>query len=249
LSWPADTALAQSAPVPPCAGTPVPVADAAGEALNQLVWIDDEVPDDWNPPACTGWQAGPTKVLLAAAGRFSGASDSTDLAARLTRISALTDLVYWSSSRSKWRNLFKEAMALTGPDRKMSRPDFSADELAPHAELYYWLEEDNPTAGVVYQMLVHERAPGRLVFETVNVTPIKAKLLFLRVEVAEPGELRQLYYFERERDDIWHYYTLIRMGEAGSLVGTSAANYRNRTEAYFRFIAGLRMDREPPAAP
>lgn len=118
----------------------------------------------------------------------------------------------------------------------------------PDTELYYWLEEDNPTAGIVYQMLVHERTPSRLVFETVNITPVKARLLIFRARIAQPGEYRQLYYIERESDDTWHYYSLVRMGRASSLVGTSAANYRNRAEAFFRYLAGLRMDREPPAA-
>jgi hypothetical protein len=38
------------------------------------------------------------------------------------------------------------------------------------------------------------------------------------------------------------------MGLASSLAGTSEANYKNRAEAFFRHLAGLKMDREPPAA-
>jgi len=240
--------FAQSAPSPPCAGPPNPTAGAVGDALNQLVWLEDELPVDWSPPACTGWRAGPTKVLLAAAGRFTMTGDSAALADRLTRISKLTEIVYWSSSRSKWRNLFEEAIALSRPDREARRADFVADDFVPDAELNHWLEEDNPTAGVVYQILVHERMPSRLVFETVNVTSIKAKLLIFSREIAAPGEYHQLYYIERESDDTWRYYSLVRMGQASSLAGTSAANYRNRAEAYFRYLSGIRMDTEPPAA-
>jgi hypothetical protein len=239
---------ADETPVPPCAGLPNPAASTVGDSLNQLVWMEDELPADWSPSACTGWRAGPTKVLLAAAGRFSIAGDSAELSARLTRISTLTDIVYWSSSREKWRHLFKEAVALSGPDRKMRRADFIEDDFVPDADLYYWLKEDNPTTGVVYQMLVHERTPDRLVFEIVNVTAIKAKLLVLGAEIAGPGEVRHLYYIERERGDTWRYYSLVRMGRASGLAGTSAANYRNRAEAFFRFLTGLPMDQEPPAA-
>jgi Family of unknown function (DUF6675) len=240
--------FAQNAPLPPCAGPPNPAAGAVGDSLNQLVWMEDELPADWSPHVCTGWSAGPTKVLLAAAGRFRMAGDSAALVRRLTGISGLTDILYWSSSRGRWRKLFEEAVALSRPDRKATRGDFIEGDLVPDAQLYYWLKEDNPTAGVVYQVLVQERTPSRLVFETVNVTPVKAKLLVFRAEVAAPGEYRQLYYIERERDDVWRYYSLVRMGRAGSLAGTSAANYRNRAEAYFRYLAGLKMDREPPAA-
>lgn len=241
--------LAQSVPVPPCAGLPNPTAGAVGDSLNQLVWMEDELPADWSPPACTGWSAGPTKVLLAAAGRFRIAGDISMLAAQLTSISTMSDIVYWSSSRGKWRNLFKAAVTLSGPERDMRRDDFIADDFVPDTELYSWLEEDNPTAGVVYQTMVHERTPNRLVFETVNVSAVRASLLLLRVKIAGPGEMRQLYYIERESDDTWRYYTLIRMGRASGLAGTSAANYKNRAEAYFRYLTGQVMTREPPAAP
>ena len=240
---------AQSAPVPPCAGPPHPAAGAVGASLNQLVWIDDEVPAGWSPPACTGWAAGPTRALLAAAGRFEMAGDTAVLAGRLARISQLEDMIYWSASRGRWRNLFEDVAALSALDRDARRADFTADDLVPNAELHYWLEEDNPTAGVVYRMLIHERTPDRLVFESVNLTPLRARVLVFGREVAPAGEYRQLYYIEREDGDTWRYYSLIRMGRAGSLTGTSAANYRNRAEAYFRYLAGLRMDREPPAAP
>jgi len=248
VALPLDAAHAQSLPVPPCAGMPNPTAGDVGASLEQLVWVDDDSLE-WSPPACTGWADGPSKALLAAAGRFRMDGDTETIARHLARISGMVDLIYWSSTRSKWRKLFKAATALSAPDRRAVRDDFSPDELIPDAELYYWLEEDNPTAGVVYQVVVHERAPGRLVFETINRTPIKARLLFFRPEVAEPGEFRQLYYIEHEAGDTWRYYSLVRMREAGSLVGTSAANYQNRAEAFFRYLAGLKMDREPPAAP
>jgi hypothetical protein len=242
-------ASAQSLPVPPCAGTAVPAAAAIEESLNQLVWIEDELPDDWTPPACTGWTAGPTKVLLAAAGRFELAGDSAALIERLGRISTMTDIVYWSTSRSRWRNLFEEAAALSSPDEDSARRDFSAAEIIPGTPLYYWLKEDNPTAGVVYRIDIHENSPDRLVFETTNATPVRTQLLLVRARIAAAGEFRQLYYIEREAGDSWHYYNLSRLGEATSLAGTSAANYRNRSEAFFRFLSGQQMDREPPAAP
>jgi hypothetical protein len=219
-----------------------------GALLNQLVWIDDEVPTGWSPPDCTGWPAGPTKVLLAAAGRFELDTDSAELVARLTRIAALTDLVYWSASRETWRKLFEEAVALSGPDEDMRRADFTANDFVPGADLHHWLEEDNPVAGVVYRMYVHERTPERLVFEIVNETSLRASLLVLRTEIAAPGEYRQLYYIEREGGNTWRFYSLVRLGEARSLLGTSAANYRNRAEAFFRYLAGTDMTREPPAA-
>jgi hypothetical protein len=239
----------QALPVPPCAGQAVPAPSDLGALLNQSVWIEDQLPADWMPPACTGWTPGPTRVLLAGAGRFESAGGTEELASKLTRFSALTDLVYWSSTRDRWRPLFKEAVALSEPDRRALRSDFSADDFVPGAELYYWLEEDNPVTGVVYQMHVHERTEDRLVFETFNVSSLRARFLFIRPEVAPSGEFRQLYFIEREDGDSWRYYCLVRLGESGGLAGTSAANYMNRAEGFFRMLAGLDMQREPPAAP
>lgn len=245
--WGADS-VAQSNPVPPCAGVPVPAAADAGDSLEQLVWIEEEIPDDWSPPACTAWPAGPTTVLLAAAGRFTMSGDTDLLVSRLARISAWTGIVYWSSTRSEWRRLFEEAVALSRPDRNARRADFSERDLAQGSEFYYWLKEDNPTTGIVYQLTVHERTRDRLVFEIINLTAVRASLLLLGIRIAAPEEFRQLYYVERETGQTWHYYSLVRLGRANSLAGTSEANYRNRAEAYFRYLARLKMDRDPPAA-
>jgi hypothetical protein len=247
LLW-SGNASAQRLPVPPCAGAPFPAAGDVGAALNQRVWIDDELAADWSPADCTGWTQGPTKVLLAAAGRFAMSGDTDEVVAILARISAMTEIVYWSSSRSRWRRLFEEAAALAAPDRQARRADFTAEEFEPGASLHYWLKEDNPTAGVVYRLLIHEKTPSRLVFETVNLTPLRASVLLLGARIAAPGEFRQIYYIEQQADSTWSYYSLVRLGRASTLAGTSEANYRNRAEAYFRYIAQLKMDREPPAA-
>jgi hypothetical protein len=130
--WSGDSS-AQRLPVPPCAGPPFPAAGDVGAALNQLVWIDDELAADWSPPPCIGWTKGPARVLLAAAGRFAMSGDTDELVAILARISAMTEIVYWSSTRSKWRKLFKEAVALAEPDRQKRRADFTAEEFEPGA--------------------------------------------------------------------------------------------------------------------
>ena len=242
-------ALAQDIPLPPCEGQPYPVAGAVGDSLKQLVLIDEEVPDGWAPPPCTGWSAGPTKALQGAAGRFRMAGDTDALASHLANVSRMTSIVYWSTTRKRWRPLFDEAFALARPDPNARRADFTTGDVVPGAELYSWLKENNPTAGVVYRTTVRERTPDRLVFETANVTAIEARLLLFTREIAGPGEFRQLYFVERKQNDVWNFYSLYRIGRARTLTGASAASYRNRAEAYFRYLAGLDMTREPPASP
>ncbi len=242
-------ALAWDLPVPPCEGQPYPVAGAVGDSLTQLVLIDEEVPEGWSPPPCTGWPAGPTKALQATAGRFRMAGDADAVATQVAKVSRMTSIVYWSTTRERWRPLFAEAFALARPDPNARRGDFKTGAVVSGAELYSWLKENNPSEGIVYRTTVRERTPDRLVFETVNVTAIKARLLLFTREIAGPGEFRQLYFVNREQDDVWHFYSLTRMSQDGTLSGTSAASFRNRAEAWFRFLSNLDMTREPPASP
>ncbi|HEX7719319.1 MAG TPA: DUF6675 family protein [Woeseiaceae bacterium] len=241
-------ALAQDIPVPPCEGQPHPAAGAVGDSLTQLVLIDEEVPEGWSPPPCTGWSAGPTRALQATAGRFRMTGDTDAVATHLANVSRMTSIVYWSTTRERWRPLFAEAFALARPDPDARRGDFKTSAVVPGAELYSWLKENNPSAGVVYRTTVRERTPDRLVFETVNVTAIKARLLLFTREIAGPEEFRQLYFVNREQDDVWNFYSLTRLGQARTFTGTSAASFRNRAEAWFRYLASLEMTREPPAS-
>ena len=232
------------APVPPCAGTAHPAPAPLGAVLNMRVWMEDEVPAGWAPANCTGWEPGPTKVLLAAAGRFQFAGGGHALAARLGEFSKLTSVIYWSNSRKVWRPLFADASALSGPDRAARRKDFSPGELNTGVTLHYWQEEDNLMRGVVFRVHIRALTPDRFDVEIINVSPLG----FAIFNAADPGEFRQLYFMEREKGDIWRYYSLVRMGDASTLAATSAATYRNRAAAFFRYLAGLKMDREPPAA-
>jgi hypothetical protein len=64
-----------------------------------------------------------------------------------------------------------------------------------------------------------------------------------------PGEAQSVYLLERESPDIWRYYSLARTGKkASSLTEGHDASLINRAVAYYRYLAGIPTDREPPAA-
>lgn len=236
--------LADNTPSPPCAGPAIPTAPPAGDALNQKVWLKDDLPSGWSLPTCTGWQAGSGKGILAGAGRLHLPGGIGELVTRLVSFSKYTDIIYWSASRSKWRKQFEEAWALAAPEPEERRDDFSADDVVSGNVIHFWQLEANPTRGVVFELRVRDSAPDRLEFEIINITPLK--FLIPSFLIAEPGMLRQLFYLEREDNDTWQYYTLVQMGRDGEI---TEKNYRNRTTAYFRYLGGLQMDRDPPAAP
>lgn len=243
LTFPA-VAASVPPPAPPCAGKAHPAYAALGATLNQHVWMEGELPAAWSLPNCTGWKPGPTKVLLAAAGRFRVPGGVAALAERLTEFSNLTNVIYWSNSRETWRHLFKDAWALSGPDKSLRRKNFSPADVQSGAKFHFWQEEDNLMRGVVYRAEIRERSTDRLVVEMINLSPLG----FAIFDAADPGEFRQLYFLEREAGNIWRYYSLVRMGDASTLAATSPASYRNRATAFFRYLGGLKMDREPPAA-
>lgn len=238
--------LAGGSPVPPCDGPAVPPYAQAGAPLNVTVWFQSDLPEDWTPPSCTGWEPRPFTVLVAAAGRFENNHGADGIIRRLASISGLTTIRYWSVTRGRWHRLFSDAAALTRPDPEARRPDFSTDELQPGKTLYFWQEESSAAGSAVYRLRVRERTPQRIVFAVENASPVTLAFLTL----AEPGDYEFLYFLERESASIWRFYSLSRAGDGPVLLARAhKKSYVNRAVALFRYLAGIATSREPPAAP
>jgi len=232
-------------PVPPCASAPSPDYADVDQPLNVVVWEKDDLPNGWQPPTCSQWTNGPAKILLAAAGRFRATGGAEEIIRRLAAISSLTGVKYWSDSRAGWFPLFEDAAALSAPDKAARRTDFSTDELQPGKSLYFWQDEDHVMKGVIFQLTIRARGNDRLEFETVNASGMGVAF----IDVVDPGNLQQLYVIEREAGDVWRYYSIARLRDAGPLLGASKASFKNRAAAYFRHIAGIPTDRDPPPSP
>lgn len=244
LLAPAVGALADE-PRPPCGTAPAPAYAEPGSVPAVRVWSGDELGSDWSPPACTGWDRSPLRVLVAAAGRFRYQGDAAGLLARFGAVSSLATVRYWSTSDRRWQGLITRAAALDGPDPDRRRPDFAAAELAGGADRYFAQDDNRSTGEVVYRMRVREFGPDRVVVEVENVGPVR----YLLLPLAGPGDLRSLYFLERRSAAEWGCYSLSRTGAGVSrLAGGHPASYVNRAVALFRHLAGLRSDQEPPAA-
>jgi len=62
------------------------------------------------------------------------------------------------------------------------------------------------------------------------------------------GGYRYLFMFERHAPGVWRYYGLTGLRGKGAAAVTWFRNsYVNRAVAVFRYIAGVPMEREPPA--
>ena len=191
------------------------------------------------PPACLGWPAGKSKLVVALAGKFRHEGNADALLARFGTISAMRGLRYWSVTDKAWRVLITHAAALGGRD-------FTPDEMKRGTELYFEEEDSRSSGPVRYRMRVREARPDRIVVETENASPVRGWL----VTLFPAGSLRAVYFLQRLDGGTWGLYGLSSTGEeASALAGVSEASYINRAAALYRYFIGVPPDRDPPLAP
>jgi hypothetical protein len=167
-------------------------------------------------------------------------------AIRKTRgaISSLAGLRYWSTTNHQWQTLIEEAYAVTGAKSPRRRADFAADEVKTGATLYFE-QADNLSGRALFRIDVREASADRLVFEVANATSMK----YLLVTLFPAEAMRSLYYLERDGEHGWKYYAITRTAKGASRMTVGHdASWINRSAAYYRHLAGIPADREPPAA-
>jgi Family of unknown function (DUF6675) len=234
-------------PQPPCAVAATPAYPSPDSAPTIAIWQGKElVQGNWHPPSCTGWVADSrSRLIVTLTGSFRFDGPMSVLLARVGTISALRSIQYWSTTEKKWGPLSNDASALTGPDSKSRRGDFSASELVKGADLYYW-EDDVRTGPAIYRLRVSESASERFVVSSDNVTPIRRFWFTL----FKPGALQSVLIIEHVAPGIFGVSVLNRSGEGSSvLTAGHDSSYVNRATALYRQLAGIKTDREPPAAP
>jgi hypothetical protein len=234
-----------SRPVPPCGSTTVPPYSDVDKQPNVKAWDRSDLGRDWTPPACTGWATPGLTTLVATAALFRHRSGAEGLMRRIGAISELGGVRYWSTTHKRWQTLIVSACALSGPAGGQRRKDFSPDEITENKFLYFQ-QEDNLSGKAIYRMHIQNISPDRLVFDIENVSTIR----YLLLPVFHPGEMQSIYFFERESQDVWRYYSITRTGANSSkLAGGHAASSINRAVAFYRYLAAIPTDQEPPASP
>jgi len=200
---------------------------------------------DWAPPACTGWTSSGFTTLVVSVARFRHASGVDGLLRRIGAISETAGIRYWSTTRKRWKTLIVSARALTGPDGSPPRKDFLPDEMS-EGRILYFQQEDSMLGRVNYRLKVRSVSPERLVVETENTGTVRS----LFATLFQPGEVQGFHFLERESPGVWRYYGLLRTGrDASPLTKGHDASYLNRAAAFYRHLAGIPTDRDPPASP
>jgi hypothetical protein len=229
-------------PQPPCGAESNPPYPDLQHSPAVKVWDRASLGSDWTPPACLGWSAPGFTTLVSTVARFH-ATSAEGLLQRIGGISGLTGMRYWSTTHQSWRTLIVSSSALTGPAGG-SRRDFSAGDLQQGSVLYF-RQSDSLSGKATYKLQVISISPDRLILETENMTGMH----YMLVPLFPPHELQAIYFLERESPDIWRYYSIARTGkDASSLAAGHDASAINRAVAYFRYLAGIPTDQEPPAA-
>jgi hypothetical protein len=94
-------------------------------------------------------------------------------------------------------------------------------------------------------MHIAEASADRLVMDVENVSTIR----YLFMPLFHPGEMQSIYFLDRESENVWRYYSIVRTGKnANRLITGNESSEVNRAVAFYRYLVGIPTDQEPPAA-
>ena len=237
-------AVSQQGPDPPCGREPIPPYPALDDPAAVKAWTESEAGRDWKPPACTGWNSPGFTTLVTMVARFHSISTSMDMLRHIGAISQLAGVRYWSTTHKRWQTFILDAHALSAAQSGQRRKDFAPEEMKAGAELYFE-QTDNISGKIIYRLHVLEASAGRIVFDVDNASPVR----HLLIPVFHPGDMQSIYFLDRESDHVWRYYNIVRTGRnASRLISGTEASEINRAVAFYRHLAGIPTDQEPPAA-
>ena len=232
-------------PQPPCGIAMFPPYPDLEKSPVARVWERAELGRDWTPPACTGWTSSGFTTLVVTVARFHHTSGVEGLLRRVGAISERTGIRYWSTTRKRWQTLVINAYALSEAVGDRRRKDFSLNEMAEGASLYFQ-QEDNLSGKAIYRMHIRSASSDRLVFDTENISTVR----YFFMPLFRPGDMQSIYFFERESQHVWRYYGIVRTSKNASLLTAgNKASAINRAVAFYRYLTGIPTDKEPPATP
>lgn len=235
---------APSGPQPPCGKEPVPAYPGLDDPATVKVWSKSDFGRDWGPPACTGWTGAGFTSLVTTAARFRYTAEAPGLIRHVGAISTLTGMRYWSTTHKQWKTLIVDAYALSGAQAGQRRPDFSPDEMK-EGQVLYFEQVDNLAGKGIYRIHIAEASSNRLVFDIENVSTMR----YLLIPIFHPGEIQSIYYLDRESENVWRFYGMVRTGQnASGLIAGNQSSAINRAVAFYRYFVGIPTDQEPPAA-
>ena len=235
---------AQSELQPPCGGNPFPAYPGLNDSAVVKSWSKSADTSNWKPPACTGWTSTGFTTLVATVARFPHTSEAQGLLRQIGAISELAGMRYWSTTHKNWRILIVDSHALTSLQSNQRRDDFKPEEMT-EGKILYFEQVDNVSGKGIYRMRIAESSPDRIVFDIENVSTVR----YYYITVFHSGEMQSIYFLDRESENIWRYYSIMRIGKnANQTMTGNKSSAVNRAVAFYRHLVGIPTDQEPPAA-
>ena len=75
------------------------------------------------------------------------------------------------------------------------------------------------------------------------------KVRYFFIRVVHPGETQSIYFLDRESENVWRFYGIVRIGmNANQRIRGNASSVVNRAVAFYRHLIGIPTGQEPPAA-
>jgi hypothetical protein len=237
-------AYAQLGPQPPCGREPVPPYPGLDDSATVKLWSKSDFGRDWRPPACTGWATVGFTTLVTTVARFRYSSEAEGLLRHIGAISELVGMRYWSTTHKHWQTLIVEAFALTSLQPGQRRKDFTPDEMK-EGKVLYFEQADNLSGKGIYRMHIAVASADRIVFDVENVSTMR----YLFIPFLHPGEMQSIIFLDRESENVWRYYSIVRTGKSVNwLITGNESSAINRAVAFYRCLVGIPTGQEPPAA-
>jgi hypothetical protein len=234
---------AQSRPQPPCGRDPDPPYPSLDNPPTVKFWNASGADREWKPPECTGWDKAGFSTLTTTAARFRYTDGAEGLLRRIGAISELAGMRYWSVTHKRWQTLIVSAQAVSGPQAGRRRRDFTPAEMTEGNVFYE--QTDNLSGTATYRIRIEAASTDRIVYSFENVSVMR----YLFVTLFDPGEMQSVYFLDRESDNVWRYYSIARTGpDSSRLTAGHEASSINRAVAFYRWLAGVPTDQDPPAA-
>ena len=123
------------------------------------------------------------------------------------------------------------------------REDFSPDEMNEGKE-FYFEQEDNLSGKGTYRLRIAAASTNRIVIDIENVSTMH----YLLVPLFRPGEVQSMYVLDRESQDVWRFYSIVRTKTTSNLLTGNESSAINRAVAFYRYLVGIPTDQDPPAA-
>jgi len=199
-----------------------------------FVWYKKELPHDWVLPAYTGWANNDFSVLVSTQGELPGTLSQQKILAKIGSISKQQDIIYWSITKNKWRNLISRSVALEDASRDHQRRDFLPQEFTLEHDFYYWQEHNTPAVDILYAMNFSEISNDKITFNLTNMN----KIHWFSLPVIPKKQYQHAFSIQRNKQQNWEYRHLLRVySPLAKLVVGNRESLIHREKAIHRYMS------------